>query len=461
MEKLSMQPQKTARADGAATAMGREGNQEAAACAGYQKALEDHRSPDARRAVSEAAQRARMGADFLAKASSTAKNRALIAMAQALESSVPSILKANEEDVAVARTAGYPEAFVMRLTLSISRIRDMAQGIRTLAALPDPVGRVLDVLERPNGLAIRKISVPFGVVGVIYESRPNVTSDAASICVKSGNAAILKGGSESRRTNLAIVSALHRGLEHVGFPRDTVLYLDTAGRAGVRAMLNARDLIDVLIPRGGAGLIRTVVEEAAVPVIETGVGNCHVYVHGDADLEMATLIVLNAKCQNPSVCNAAETVLVDRNVADRFLPVVCQCLRQKGVEIRACRETASIVPWVRPAVDDDWDTEYLNLTLAIKVVDDMEAAISHIARYGTGHSEAIVTQNEEAARRFQTEVDAACVYWNASTRFTDGMEFGFGGEIGISTQKLHARGPVGLNEMVTFKYLVEGSGHVR
>lgn len=412
-------------------------------------------------AVREAAQRARKAAGFLATASSTAKDGALVAMAQALESSASSILEANEEDVAVARSSGYPAAFVSRLTLSASKVRDMAGGIRALAALPDPVGRVLDVFERPNGLQIRKVSVPFGVVGVIYESRPNVTSDAASICLKSGSAAILKGGSESRLTNLAIVSALHRGLEHVGFPKDSVIYLDTAGRACVRAMLHARGHIDLLVPRGGSGLIKTVVEEASVPVLETGVGNCHIYVHCDADLDMATSIILNAKCQNPSVCNAVETVLVDRDVASRFLPAVCERLRHMGVEIRGCRETASNVPWVSPANDDDWGREYLSLTLAIKVVDDLEEATRHVARHGTGHSEAIVTQNGEAARRFQAEVDAACVYWNASTRFTDGMEFGFGGEIGISTQSLHARGPVGLREMVTFKYLVEGSGQVR
>ncbi|HHY45046.1 MAG TPA: glutamate-5-semialdehyde dehydrogenase [Firmicutes bacterium] len=426
-----------------------------------QSASENTGSPNAQYAVHEAAQRARKAAGFLAKASSTAKNSALISMAQALEASFASILEANEEDVAAARSTGYPAAFISRLTLSESKIRGMAGAVRALATLPDPVGRVLEAFERPNGLRIRKVSVPFGVVGVIYESRPNVTSDAASICLKSGSAAILKGGSESRQTNLAIVSALHRGLEHAGFPTDSVVYLDAAGRAGVRAMLHARSLIDLLIPRGGAGLIRTVVEEASVPVLETGVGNCHVYVHKDADPEMAASIILNAKCQNPSVCNAAETVLVDRDVAGSILPDICERLRCRGVEIRGCWETASVVPWVIQATEDDWDTEYLSLTLAIKVVDDLEEAIRHIAKHGTGHSEAIVTQDEKAAVRFQAEVDAACVYWNASTRFTDGGEFGFGGEMGISTQKLHARGPVGLNEMVAYKYLVSGSGQVR
>ncbi|MGI6632689.1 MAG: glutamate-5-semialdehyde dehydrogenase [Bacillota bacterium] len=411
--------------------------------------------------VRDMAQRARAASHFLASAATEDKNAAILGMADSLECAADAIFRANREDVEDAKSKGLSEPMLRRLTLSPLKLEAMARGLRQVAGLKDPVGRVLESFTRPNGLLINKVSVPFGVIGVIYESRPDVTADAASLCFKSGNAVILRGGSESMRTNEAIVQALHRALEREGFPKDSVQYLGERGRGGVQAMLKARGLIDLLIPRGGAGLIRTIVDNASVPAIETGTGNCHVYVHKDADPAIALSVVVNAKCQNPAVCNAAETLLVDRQIAGQFLGSVCAELLEAGVELRGCKEARTLVPGLKPASDADWDTEYLSMTLAVKVVGGLEEAISHIAVHGTGHSEAIITTDPDAAKRFQTGVDAACVYVNASTRFTDGGEFGFGAEIGISTQKLHARGPMGLAELTTHKYLISGSGQTR
>lgn len=411
--------------------------------------------------VSAAAAKARKASFCLASASPGAKEAALCAMAGSLMEEAGDILRANSLDVEEARDADRPAPFIKRLEVSASKLEGMARAIRNIATLPDPCGRVLEAWERPNGLLIQKVAVPFGVVGIIYESRPDVTSDVASLCVKSGNAAILKGGSESRRTNPAVARALRRGLETAGLPQDSIQYLDGGGHASVQAMLRARGLIDLMVPRGGRGLIDAVVRGSLVPVIETGTGNCHIYVNESADQDMAVSIIINAKCQNPAVCNAVETVLVDRSIAKEFLPRMCRALVEAGVEVRGCSETRAIVPEARAAAEADWDTEYLGLVLAVKVVGGLKSALHHISRHGTGHSEAIVTGDEAASRAFQAAVDAACVYVNASTRFTDGGEFGLGAEVGISTQKLHARGPVGLAGLTTYKYLVSGTGQIR
>lgn len=404
---------------------------------------------------------AKEAASWLAAADTSTKNLALTAMAGELARSACAIAKANRKDVARAESAGLPASFVKRLTTSDDKLASMVTGLKDVASLPDPVGRVIESWTRPNGLVVRKVSVPFGVVGIIYESRPDVTSDAAALCFKSGNAVMLRGGSESRETNLAIVSALREGLKKTGAPPDCIQYVVDPDRSAVTRMLRMRGAIDLLIPRGGTNLIKAVVENASVPVIETGTGNCHIYVHKEADLDVAVAVIVNAKCSNPAVCNAVETVLVDRIVAAELLPVLAEALQGRGVEISGCEHTRAIVPSVRPAAEVDWETEYLDLTLAIKVVDGYEEAVRHISRYGTKHSEAIITEDKETASKFQRMVDAACVYVNASTRFTDGSQFGFGAEIGISTQKLHARGPMGLSELNTYRYIVDGAGQVR
>jgi len=347
------------------------------------------------------------------------------------------------------------------MELNEKKISSMAEGIASIALLPDPVGLVLESWIRSDGLLIRKVSVPFGVVGVIYESRPDVTSDAAALCFKSGNAVILRGGGECAASNAAIVSALREGLKEAGVPDGCIQYADDPDRTVVSRMLGARGEIDLLIPRGGAGLIRRVVLDAKVPFIETGTGNCHIYVHRDADFAQALDIVVNAKCQNPAVCNAAETVLVDSAIAAAFLPALAKRLVASRVLIKGCPKTREIVPGIVPAAEEDWETEFLDLVLAIKVVSGFEEAVAHISKYGTRHSESIVTQNREVGDAFQRTIDASCVYVNASTRLTDGSEFGFGAEPGISTQKLHARGPMGLRELTTYKYVIDGSGHLR
>jgi glutamate-5-semialdehyde dehydrogenase len=397
----------------------------------------------------------------IASMSNDEKNRVLLEMANSLRESTQDVLKANERDMELAEESGLSKPMLKRLSLTNDKIQSMAQGIISVSKLEDPVGRTLDIFQRPNGLIVKKISVPFGVVGVIYESRPNVTGDAAAICVKSGNAVILRGGKESTLSNKAITLALRKGLAKADAPQDCVQYLEDYDRSGFNEMIHLRDYIDLIVPRGGAGLIRAVIENATVPCIETGTGNCHIYVHENADLDTAISIIVNAKCSNPSVCNAAETVLIDKPIAPLLLPRLTKALKEQGVEIRGCVHSQEMVSEMIPASDTDWDEEYLDLVLAVKVVDGLDEAVQHIADHGTKHSEAILTTDLKIADSFAKSVDAACIYINASTRFTDGEEFGFGAEIGISTQKLHARGPMGLKELTTYKYVVSGNGQIR
>ncbi len=397
----------------------------------------------------------------LAGISTDVKNKALQAMAKALEEREEMILAANQVDMDEGRAKGLNNALLDRLLLTPERIKEMADGLRELVGLPDPVGEVTGMWTRPNGLRIGRMRVPLGVVGMIYEARPNVTVDAAGLCLKSGNAVILRGGSEALNSNIALANVISTAAVGAGIPEGAIQLVQRTDREAVNIMMRMNDYIDVLIPRGGAGLIRAVIDNATVPVLQTGVGNCHVYVEEDADLEMAVRIVVNAKTQRPGVCNAMETLLVHEKVAPQFLPVVSAALREKGVELRGCERTREILPDCLPATEEDWKTEYLALILAVKVVKDIEDAIEHINTYGTGHSEAIVTGSYEKACRFVQGVDAAAVLVNASTRFTDGYQFGFGAEIGISTQKLHARGPMGLQELTTTKFIIFGNGQVR
>jgi glutamate-5-semialdehyde dehydrogenase len=410
--------------------------------------------------IVQVATRAREAAAELALATRAAKDAALEAMAQALLDHSGRILAANAEDVTAAESAGTQAHMIDRLRLDDSRVAGMAQGLRDMAALPDPVGEVLRGSTLPNGLELRQVRVPFGVVGVIYEARPNVTADATGICLKSGNAVLLRGSSSALRSNTAVVEVLRDAAAAAGLPADSVSLVPGEGHEAVKALMRARGLVDVLIPRGGAGLIRSVVEESTVPVIETGVGNCHVYVDAAADLDMALDIVMNSKTQRTSVCNSAESLLVHESVAPDFLPAVVKALQDAGVTIHGDDAFAGF-EGVVAATDEDWDTEYLGLEISAAVVPDLDAAISHIRRHSSGHTEAIVTGSQPAARRFTAAVDSAAVMVNASTRFTDGGEFGFGAEIGISTQKLHARGPLGLPEMTSSKYVLTGDGHVR
>jgi glutamate-5-semialdehyde dehydrogenase len=412
-------------------------------------------------AVQPQALRARAAAEELALLTRTRKDEALHAMADALSAGTPEILAANAADLAAARDAGTSPALLDRLALDEHRIAGMAAALRQMAGLPDPVGEVVRGSTLPGGLRLRQIRVPFGVVAIIYEARPNVTVDAAGICLKSGNAVLLRGSSSAARSNAALVAALRQALAGAGLPADAVQLLDAGGRDSVKQLMRARGLVDVLIPRGGASLIRSVVEESTVPVIETGVGNCHIYVDAAADLQMALPILLNAKTQRPSVCNAAESLLVHADVADAFLPRALAALRQAGVTVHGDERVCSYDDAVLPASEDDYAAEYLSLDLAVAVVDSLDAAVAHIARYGSGHSEAIVTDSAATADAFTARVDAAAVLVNASTRFVDGGEFGFGAEIGISTQKLHARGPMGLPELTSTKYVVTGAGHTR
>ncbi len=393
----------------------------------------------------------------MAAASAGQKNQALLAMAEALEARSASILTANTLDLEAAR-GRISDVMLDRLALSESRISGMAEGIRQVAALPDPVGQVLRRVDRPNGLRIEKTAVPMGVIAIIYESRPNVTSDAAALALKAGSACVLRCGKEAHRSAAAIVDALHLGMERAGLPREALGLVEDTTRQSANELMTAVGLVDLLIPRGGAGLIRACVENATVNVIETGTGICHVYVDADADLDMALAIVENAKTSRPSVCNAEEVLLVHRDVAEAFLPRLKARIPQ--VELRLCRRAAAIIPGT-PAGDMDFDTEFLDYILAVKVVDGLEEAIAHIAEHSTGHSDAIITRNSTAAHTFLRSVDSAAVYWNASTRFTDGGEFGLGCEMGISTQKLHARGPMGLEELCTYKYIITGDGQVR
>lgn len=414
-----------------------------------------------RAAVLDAAARAREAAVDLAGRSRADKDAALAVMGAALRAQAASIVTANAADVERARAAGTPDAIIDRLRLDEGRIAAMADGLAEVAALTDPVGEVVRGFTLPNGLELRQVRVPFGVVGIIYEARPNVTADAAGLCLKSGNAALLRGSSSARESNAAIVDVLRKALVDAGLPADAVQLVPGDSRESVGHLMRARGLVDVLIPRGGASLIRSVVEGSTVPVIETGVGNCHVYVDADADLDMAVSILLNAKAQRPSVCNAAESLLVHADAAEAFLPRALAALRDAGVTVHGDARVAAYDENVVPATDADWDAEYLSLDLAAAVVDSLEDACRHIRRHGSGHTDAIVTRSQPAARRFVQAVDSAAVVVNASTRFTDGGEFGFGAEIGISTQKLHARGPMGLPELTSTKYVVVGEGQIR
>ena len=411
--------------------------------------------------VRELAQSAKLASGKLAITSAQTRNDALQHMAAALMMAAPEILAANAEDVRFAKEHGVKASFVERLTLNLGRVEGMATGLRKVALLPDPIGKSDGVFVRPNGLRIEKRRVPLGVIGIIYESRPNVTADAIALCLKSGNACVLRGGSEALLSNSAIADVLIKAAEESGIPKGAIQLLRDTDRAAAKEMMQLNGLIDVLIPRGGPGLIQSVVQQASIPVIETGVGVCHVYIDETADLNMATDIIENAKCSRPSVCNAAETLLVHKSVANESLPAIAQRLTARGVELRCDPRAKSLMPGSIDATEEDWSTEYGDLILSIKVIDSLEDAVEHIEHYGTHHSDAIITSRYDTAERFLNEVNSAAVYVNASTRFTDGEEFGFGAEIGISTQKLHARGPMGLDELTTVKYVVRGAGQIR
>ncbi|WP_019358150.1 glutamate-5-semialdehyde dehydrogenase [Streptomyces sp. AA1529] len=427
------------------------------------RAMSASETPDT--PVRQAARRARAAAADLAPAPRTTRDRALLAIADALTARTPEIVAANADDVAAARAAGTAESVVDRLTLTPERVAAIASDVRDVVALPDPVGQVQRGSTLPNGLELRQVRVPLGVVGIIYEARPNVTVDAAALCLKSGNAVLLRGSSSAHASNSALVAVARDAVAEAGLPADVVQLVPGESRESVTELMRARGLVDVLIPRGGASLIRTVVEQSTVPVIETGTGNCHVYVDEHADLDTALAILVNSKAQRPSVCNAAETVLVHAGIADAFLPRALEALAEAGVTVhgdaawRTAAEAAGLT--VAPATDEDWASEYLSYDIAAAVVPSLDAAVEHIRAWSSGHTEAIVTADTAAARRFTTLVDSAAVMVNASTRFTDGAQFGFGAEIGISTQKLHARGPMGLPELTSTKYVVTGDGHVR
>ena len=397
----------------------------------------------------------------LAHLNTDQKNRVLLMVADLLESSITPLLEANAADLKEAGTMGLKGAIVERLTLTKEKIRGIAEGLRQVVQLEDPIGEVEEMKRRPNGLLIGKKRVPLGVVGVIYESRPNVTADVAGLCIKTGNVCVLRGGKEAFRSNNAIVEIFHQAIVECGLDPHMVQLVQDTSRESAVAMMKLNKYLDILIPRGGAGLIQAVVQNSTVPVIETGVGNCHVYVDEDADLEKAVEIVYNAKTHRPGVCNAAESLLVHRKVAREVLPVIGARLTESGVEIRGDKRTCSLIPGAIPATEEDWSKEYLDLVISSKVVGSVEEAVDHINTYGSMHSESIVTENYTHAQYFLDRVDAAAVYVNASTRFTDGFEFGYGAEIGISTQKLHARGPMGLRELTTSKYIIYGSGQIR
>lgn len=404
---------------------------------------------------------AKKAAAELAVTSTAVKNSALLAMAQALRDRQEDILQANAEDMRQAAAKGMKASMLDRLKLTEQRIAGMAEGLEQVAGLPDPVGSVVSGSRLANGMTVTKVRVPLGVIGIIYEARPNVTADAAGLCLKSGNAVILKGGSEAMQSNKIIAAVLAEAAEKAGIPAGAVQFIDTSDRQAVTDLIHMNGLVDVVIPRGGAGLIKTVVMNATVPVIETGAGVCHTFVDASADVQMAMDIAYNAKVQRPSVCNAMETLLVHKDIAGKFLPPMLEKYFAAGVEIRGDEKVQAFSSQVLAATEEDWSTEYGDLRLSVKVVDSLEEAMEHIAAYSTGHSECIVTSDYANARKFQLRVDAAAVYVNASTRFTDGFEFGFGAEIGISTQKLHARGPMALPELTSTKYLIDGSGQVR
>ncbi len=406
-------------------------------------------------------QAAKLAASHLAVAGEDVKNAALNKIAQAFLEKADYILAENKKDIDSARKNGISEGLIDRLTLNDERIAAMAEGIRQVTDLPDPIGEMVSQFTRPNGLLIGEVRVPLGVVGIIYEARPNVTADAAALCIKSGNACILRCGKEAHASSMAITSVIRDALKSVGLPADCVNLVEDTSRESALALMKLNDYLDVIIPRGGAGLIRSVVENATVPAIETGTGNCHVFVDESADFDMAEKIIINAKTSRPSVCNAEEKLLVHKSVAKEFLPCILKALAEKSVEIIGDDEVCGIYPDATPATEDDWGTEYLDLKIGVKVVDGIAEAIEHINRYGSRHSEAIVTKDDANAQKFLQSIDAAAVYVNASTRFTDGFEFGFGAEIGISTQKIHARGPMGLKALTTTKYIIRGCGQIR
>ncbi len=411
--------------------------------------------------LQELGRRVKDAAAVMAATGTAEKNRALSRIAQELRNRQAEILAANRKDVKKAEENGVASPMIDRLLLNEERVLSMAEAVEKLIGLPDPVGRVIEGRRLENGLQITKIRVPLGAIGIIFESRPNVTVDAATLCLKAGNAVLLRGGKEALESNRALSIVMRDALTECGLPADAVGLVTDTDHETAAQMMRMNGILDVLIPRGGGRLIRTVVETATVPVIETGTGNCHVYVDKAADLAMAVRIIDNAKTSRPSVCNAAETLLVHRAVAKEFLPMAAEALRAHRVELRGCPVTCSILPEAKPATEADWETEFLDYILAVRVVDSLDEAIAHIRRYSSGHSEAIVTGDLAAAERFKREIDAAAVYVNASTRFTDGGEFGLGAEIGISTQKLHARGPMGLEELTSYQYIVEGNGQIR
>lgn len=414
-----------------------------------------------REEVISQAKQAKKAARKLAGIPTDVKNRALLKIAARLEDSMDEIIAVNNKDMEAGEKAGLSRALLDRLKLNEKRIKDMADGLRELVNLDDPVGEVIRMWKRPNGLQIGQMRVPLGVVGIIYEARPNVTVDAAGLCLKAGNAVILRGGSEAINSNKILTRVTAETAVEAGLPEGAVQLIQTTDREAVRVLFELNEYLDVLIPRGGAGLIKTVVNGSKVPVIETGVGNCHVYVDSAADLDMALDIVFNAKTSRPAVCNAAESLLVHRDIAEEFLPRLYKLFEEKGVELRGCDQSLGIIPAIKKAEEEDWSREYLDYIMAVKVVESFEEAVDHINNYGTKHSEAIVTNDYSKSQRFLQEIDAAAVYVNASTRFTDGNQFGLGAEIGISTQKLHARGPMGLKELTTTKYIVLGQGQIR
>jgi len=429
------------------------------------KSIETGAAPASERTIQEQiieiGRKARAASRSLMGLTTETRNRGLLAMADALDDHRQVIREENEKDVADGRENKLTDALVDRLILNESRLDAMIGGLRSIAELPDPVGRTLKSWEKENGLLLNKMSVPIGVIGMIYESRPNVTADAAALCLKAANAVILRGGSEALRSNRAIATAMLEGAASAGLPAHALQLIPMRDRAAVNALITMDEYVDVIIPRGGEGLIRAVSENATVPVLKHYKGVCHVYVDRHADLEKAKQIVLNAKCQRPGVCNAAETLLVHRDIAADWLPVMAEALVNEGVELRGCEESRQIVPEMKAATEEDWETEYLDLILSVRVVNDHEQAVYHINNYGSGHSDAVVSEEKEVQEHFGKTVDSAAVYINASTRFTDGAEFGMGAEIGISTDRLHARGPVALEELTSYKYVIAGNGQIR
>ncbi len=407
------------------------------------------------------AKKAKEASRILANASTDVKNQALLNIARKLEESIEKIISVNNEDIGAGKKAGLTKALLDRLELNEKRINNMAKGLREVVQLGDPIGEVTGIKKRPNGLEVGKVRVPLGVIGIIYEARPNVTVDVAGLCLKAGNAVLLRGGSEAFNSNRILTELIQDAITGAGLPGESVQLVQTTDRKAVEVLFKLNEYLDVLIPRGGADLIQRVVRESSVPVIETGIGNCHVYVDSSANLDMALRIVYNAKTDRPAVCNAAEKLLLHRDIAGKFLPLIYKKFSENNVELRGCDASRKIIPDIKKATEDDWYEEYLDYIMAVKIVDDIDDAINHIYKYGSKHSDAIVTSDYDNANKFLKEVDSAAVYVNASTRFTDGGEFGMGAEIGISTQKLHARGPMGLTELTSTKFIIRGQGQIR